>query len=53
VDLPEGPRVQALLLGEPEEFAIGAEVVLDLETLRNDDEGNDVVIMRFSPVGVT
>jgi uncharacterized OB-fold protein len=53
VDLPEGPRVQALLLGEPEEFAIGAEVVLDLETLRTDDEGNDLVIMRFSPVGAT
>jgi hypothetical protein len=24
-------------------------MVLDLETLRTDDDGNDVVIMRFSP----
>lgn len=50
VDLPEGPRVQALLLGGPDDFAIGAEMVLDLETLRTDDEGNEVVIMRFSPL---
>ena len=49
VDLPEGPRVQALLLGEADEFEIGMEVVLDLETLRTDDDGNEVVIFRFSP----
>lgn len=52
VDLPEGPRVQALLLGDADEFEIGMEMVLDLETLRTDDDGNDVVIMRFSPRGV-
>jgi uncharacterized OB-fold protein len=50
VDLPEGPRVQALLMGGPEDFAIGMEMVLDLETLRTDDEGDEVVIMRFAPV---
>jgi uncharacterized OB-fold protein len=49
VDLPEGPRVQALLLGGPDDFEIGMEVVLDLETLRTDDDGNEVVIFRFSP----
>ncbi len=49
VDLPEGPRVQALLVGGPDDFEIGMEMVLDLETLRTDDDGNDVVIMRFSP----
>lgn len=53
VDLPEGPRVQALLLGGSDEFEIGMEMVLDLETLRTDDDGNDVVIMRFSPRSVT
>jgi uncharacterized OB-fold protein len=50
VDLPEGPRVQALLLGEADDFAIGMEMVLDLETLRTDEDGDEVVIMRFAPV---
>lgn len=49
VDLPEGPRVQALLVGGPDDFEIGMEMILDLESLRTDDDGNDVVIMRFSP----
>jgi uncharacterized OB-fold protein len=49
VDLPEGPRVQALLLGGARDFAIGMAMVLDLETLRTDDDGNEVVIMRFAP----
>lgn len=49
VDLPEGPRVQAILLGEPADFAIGMRVELDAETLRQDDDGNDVVIYRFKP----
>ena len=50
VDLPEGPRVQAILLGEPEDFSIGMQVEIDAETLRQDDDGNDVVIYRFRPV---
>lgn len=49
VDLPEGPRVQALLLGGRDDFEIGMELVLDLETLRTDDDGDEVVIMRFAP----
>ena len=49
VDLPEGPRVQALLLGGPDDFEIGMAMVLDLETLRTDDDGREVVIFRFSP----
>lgn len=49
VDLPEGPRVQAILLGGPDDFTIGMTLVLDLETLRQDDDGNDVVIYRFRP----
>ena len=52
VDLPEGPRVQAILTGAPDDFSIGMELELDLETLRRDDEGNDVVIYRFKPAGV-
>ncbi len=49
VDLPEGPRVQSILSGAPEDFAIGREVEIDLETLRQDRNGDDVVIYRFRP----
>jgi uncharacterized OB-fold protein len=50
VDLPEGPRVQSILLGAPGDFAIGMEVEIDLETLRTTDAGDEVVIYRFRPV---
>lgn len=50
VDLPEGPRVQAILLGGPDDFRIGIDMELDLETLRTDDDGREVVIFRFRPV---
>ena len=50
IDLPEGPRVQAILVGEADEFRIGQEVETDLEVLRTDDDGNEVVIYRFRPV---
>ena len=49
VDLPEGPRIQAILSGQPEDFSIGMELTLDTETLRQDEDGNDVVIYRFRP----
>ena len=49
VDLPEGPRVQGVLLGERDDFRIGMEVELDLETLGEDEEGNELVIFRFRP----
>jgi uncharacterized OB-fold protein len=49
VDLPEGPRVQAVLSGGPEDFRIGMEMELDLETLRQREDGSDVVIFRFRP----
>jgi len=51
VDLPEGPRIQAILVGGPDDFEIGMELQLDLETLSTDADGNDVVIFRFKPVG--
>jgi uncharacterized OB-fold protein len=50
IDLPEGPRVQAILVGGPEDFRIGIEMELDLETLRTDDDGREVVIFRFRPI---
>jgi len=50
VDLPEGPRVQAILVGDRDDFRIGMELELDLETLGDDGDGDEVVIFRFRPV---
>jgi uncharacterized OB-fold protein len=50
VDLPEGPRVQAILVGGPDDFEIGMALELDLEALRTDDAGDEVVIFRFRPL---
>lgn len=50
VDLPEGPRVQAILVGGPDDFEIGMPLELDLETLRTDPDGTEVVIYRFRPI---
>jgi uncharacterized OB-fold protein len=50
VDLPEGPRVQAVLRGGPGDFRIGMEMQLELETLREDQDGNEVTIYRFAPL---
>jgi uncharacterized OB-fold protein len=53
VDLPEGPRVQAILVGDRDDFSIGMELELDLETLRVDERsGDEVVIFRFRPVAL-
>ena len=51
IDLPEGPRVQAVLSGGPGEFRIGMPMQLDLETLRETPQGEDVMIFRFRPGG--
>jgi uncharacterized OB-fold protein len=50
VDLPEGPRVQAVLSGGPGAFRIGMEMELELEVLRENSKGEEVVIFRFRPV---
>jgi uncharacterized OB-fold protein len=50
VDLPEGPRIQAVLSGGPDDFHIGMEMELELETLRENKEGQQVVIHRFRPL---
>jgi uncharacterized OB-fold protein len=49
VDLPEGPRIQAVLSGAREDLAIGIPMQLELETLRETPEGEAVVIHRFRP----
>ena len=51
VDLEEGPRVQAVLSGTRDELAIGMAMELELETLRHNERGEDVVIYRFRPAG--
>lgn len=51
VDLPEGPRIQAVLSGARGGFAIGMPMELELETLRETADGEAVVIHRFRPVG--
>ena len=49
IDLPEGPRVQSVLSGGPDQFRIGMPMELELETLRENREGEEVVIFRFRP----
>jgi uncharacterized OB-fold protein len=49
VDLPEGPRVQAVLSGGPADFRVGMEMELELEVLRENSKGEEVVIFRFRP----
>jgi len=51
IDLPEGPRVQSILSGARDDFAIGMPVEIGLETLRQNADGDEVVIYRFRPVG--
>ena len=48
--MPEGPRVQSILLGGPDDFEIGMEMEIDLEVLRENTDGDEVVIYRFRPV---
>jgi len=50
VDLSEGPRVQFPLAGKQEEYRIGMALEAELDPLREQD-GRDVVILRFRPVG--
>jgi uncharacterized OB-fold protein len=50
VDLPEGPRVQFPLAGRREDYRVGQTVEAELDPIREDD-GREVVILRFRPVG--
>jgi len=52
VDLPEGPRVQLPLAGKQEDFRIGQTLETELEPMREED-GREIVIVRFRPVGGT
>jgi uncharacterized OB-fold protein len=50
IDLPEGPRVQSVLVGGPDDFHIGMSMELELEVLGETPEGDDIVIYRFKAV---
>jgi uncharacterized OB-fold protein len=50
VDLPEGPRLQLPLAGKQGDFVIGQQLRAELDKLRDDDAGRDVMIVRFRPV---
>ena len=41
--------MQAVLAGRRDEFAIGMELVLDLETLGETRDGAEILIFRFKP----
>ncbi len=47
VDLPEGPRLQMPLAGKQEDFCIGQTVQAELNTLSQDEAGNDLVSVHF------
>jgi hypothetical protein len=41
----------AVLQGEPDDFRVGMRMEMELETLRENKEGSEVVIHRFRPAG--
>jgi uncharacterized OB-fold protein len=50
VDLPEGPRITTMLTGrDPESWRIGDKVEMVVETMYEDENGNDVVTWKFRP----
>ena len=49
--ISEFQGVQFPLAGAQEEFRVGQTVQTELETLREEDGGQEVVIVRFRPVG--
>lgn len=51
IDLPEGVRVQAPLVGSQADWEIGNEMALTLFPVGEDDEGNELVTFRFEAVG--
>jgi uncharacterized OB-fold protein len=50
IDLPEGPRIQAPLAGKQEDFRVGQAVRGELDKLRENKQGDDVMIVRFRPM---
>ena len=53
IDTPEGPRVQAVLEGSEGDFRIGMPMRLALECLRENKQGQEVMIFRYEPAEAT
>ena len=50
IDLPEGVRIQAPLVGTPDDWQIGTTMALTTFPVGEDDEGNEMVTFRFEAV---
>ena len=50
IDLPEGVRIQAPLVGTPDDWQIGTTMALTTFPVGEDDEGNEIVTFRFEAV---
>ena len=51
VDLDDGPRVQGLLAADVSEPRIGMRLRLGVETLRIEENGDEIVVHHFSADG--
>lgn len=51
VDLPEGVRIQAPLVGSPDNWQIGTPMALTTFPVGEDDDGNQLVTFRFEAAG--
>jgi len=50
VELPEGLRMLASFSGDPEILEVGMDVVLVLETVYSDENGNEIIGFRYKPI---
>jgi uncharacterized OB-fold protein len=50
VDLPEGVRIQAPLMGSADDWSIGDQMGLTVFPVGTDDDGNELVTFRFEVV---
>lgn len=50
IDLPEGVRIQAPLVGLPDDWHIGTTMALTTFPVGEDDDGNELVTFRFEAV---
>jgi uncharacterized OB-fold protein len=51
VDLPEGPRIVAYLTeSDPEKLRVGMDLMLVIDKMFDDEEGNEVIGFKFKPL---
>jgi uncharacterized OB-fold protein len=50
IDLPEGLRIYSILTEtNPKRLQIGTDMELVIETIRNDEMGNEIIGYKFKP----